>query len=305
MNPLSDHYLQNVVTEVDVSIHEFYRVIQGEMKCSCGFVYRLMEGEKSLSEVKLINKRIVKKGYIWEKKFNEFIERRLPLKEIAQRTHLHIETVRRILKERNLNNKEAKKIAKKDEKTNEYKKIWINLRKKYPNYTRVQLIGLDSKVYKWLRKYDKEWIENNSPASRVGTNCKIKKYSIEEDITFLKSAEKLITEWSNYEKLKSNIVRKSKHRLLSMLGLKKTFFERTYPLTADYIEKHQESIRDFQKRRIINILENRFKNERVTVAQVAITANVAEIVRGGENEFSEFIIIEVEQHNNNLLYGEL
>ena len=304
MNPLADHYLQNVVTEVDIRIHESYRVVRGDMRCSCGFVYRLMGEEKSPLEVKKINGRIVEKGHVWDQKFNEFIERKLPLKEIATHTNMGVETVRRILKRHNLNNEEieeAKKIRKKIEKTSEYKNIWINLRMKYPDYTRVQLIKLNRKVYNWLRKYDKEWIESNSPESNVGKNCKVKKYSFDEDIVFLRKAEKLILEWPDYEKLKNSLVRKSKNRLLSMLGLKRTCFERAYPLTAEYIESHQELICDFQKRRVISIIENRFNNERVTVAQVAITANVAEIVRAGEKEISEFIIKEVELHNNNLL----
>lgn len=303
MNPLADHYLQNIVTEVDISIHEFYRVIRGDMKCSCGFVYRLMGEEKSPLEVKQINGRIVEKGHVWEKKFNGFIEQKLSLKEIANHTKLGVETVRKILKERNLNNEEfkgAEKTRKKNEKTSEYKKIWINMRMEYPDYTRVQLIGLNSKVYKWLRKYDYEWIESNSPESNAGKNIKVKKYSLDEDIAFLRRAEKLILEWPDYEKLKCSLFRKSKHRLLSMLGLKKTCFERAYPLTADYIESHQELLRDFQKRRVKNILENKFNNERVTVSQVAVTAHIAEIVREGEMEISEFIINEVELHNENL-----
>ncbi|MFT9820807.1 TnsD family Tn7-like transposition protein [Lysinibacillus sp. NPDC056185] len=299
MNPLAPHYLQNVIEKVNIDFNNFQRVITGEMICGCGFGYRLKEPEKSPLELKHFNNRIIQKGHVWDRKINDFLNEKLTIKEIALRTKMNRDTITRIIKNSTIKNNEikrAEKIRQRNEKTNEYRKIWLEIRLIYPNYSRSKLKQVNKKVYEWLWKLDKDWFNQNSPPSIMGANSKIKKYSFEEDSFFLHKAKNLILKWPEYEDMKMGLVRKSRHKLLTLLGLKENNYEKTYPLTADYIETNQESISEFQKRRVNNILEVKYKYKRVTVAQVAAAAHIQK----QEKEVSEFIGYIVEQHNNSL-----
>ena len=303
MNPLAEHYQENVAEDIKIGIHSQNRRIQGDIICSCGFVYRLFEGEKSPLEIEHFNLRIIEKGDVWEEALNKLIKEKKSFKEIACYTKMHEKTVSKIIKNKNRKEKEVNeeiKIRKRNEKTEEYRNIWLSMRSNYPEYSRNQLNNLDRKVYTWLRKYDKEWIEQNSPATKVGRFTKAKAYSIEEDLKLLQKAEKLVLEWSEYEKSKKSLIRMSKYKLLNFLGLRDLYFKNSYPLSIKYVESKQELIQDFQKRRVRSLLDNQFENKKVTVAKVAAAAHLADKIKKGEKEIGTFIENEVELHNNNL-----
>lgn len=304
MNPLADHYLKKVVKKVDVSVHGTNRAIQGDMKCSCGFVYRLRVWEKSPLNVEYFNNRIMEKGHVWEQKFNEFIEQKLTIIEIARRTNMSTPTIRKILRERKKligsNLKEEERYKKISKKTIEYKKIWLDLRAKYPEYSRHELNNADRAVYSWLRNYDKEWLEANSPEVKKIYRGRKKGYSLEADYDLLHKTQKIISTWSEFEEESQKLMRKSKYRLQNIIGLRENFesIRIKYPLTASYIESIVESTDEFRRRRVRNVLEVKFKNEEVAFHEVAEAANLRSYTREGGEVLKQYIQQLVREHNS-------
>lgn len=303
MNPLADHYLQKVVEKVEVSIHKSKRIIQGDMVCSCGFIYRLRNWERSPLDVEFFNNRIMKKGHVWEQKFNEFLEQELTKKEIAYRTNMTTPTIRKILRDRKqFSERELKEVKKnqiRDTKTIEYKKTWLELRAKYPQYHRNELSALNRAAYAWLRKYEKDWIEDNSPPLKTKINVKEKPYLLEIDEKLLSKAKNIIMEWPEYEKAKNKLIRKSKHKIMNLLGLFGNFesLKKRYVLTTTFIELNGESVDTFRRRRVRNILDVKYKNQEVTVYKVIRASHLRECIKNGEKEIIEYIEELVEKHN--------
>lgn len=52
-----------------------------------------------------------------------------------------------------------------EEKTKLYKQKWIELRNKYPKHGRAELSTFNRAAYAWLSKYERVWLEDNSPIS--------------------------------------------------------------------------------------------------------------------------------------------
>lgn len=304
MNALADHYLEMVVEKVDISINRSNREIQGDMICSCGFIYRLREGEKNPLEVSYFSNRTMKRGHIWEERFDELINQDLTTHEIAKRTHLSKPTIRKILKDRDNVNKDKiqkEKIKRKQEKkTKDYKIIWLNLRKNNPTYTRKELNNINRAVYNWLRKYDVKWLEDNSPNKKVNHNYKKRNSDLQKiDTEFSIKLKETVKRWSDYEKIEGKLVRKSTARIADLIGLRKPLNPRreNMPLTFTYLDSAYESVEEFQKRKVRYFLETKFKNEKVSINKIAEATGIRKNLRKGVGDLKEYTETLVENHN--------
>ncbi|AXQ50878.1 TnsD family Tn7-like transposition protein [Lysinibacillus fusiformis] len=303
MNPFADHYLEKVVKKVHVSIHRGNRDIQGDMKCSCGFVYRIRVWEKSPLNIEYFSNRIIERGHIWEQKFNDLIEQRLTLNEIAHQTKLSKPTITKILRDRESRKdlKQVERYEKVREKATNYKKIWLELCEKYPEYSRHELNMANRAVYTWLRKHEKEWLEANSPMVKKTFYRKKKVYSVEVDYDLLSKAQNIISTWSELENERNKLIRKSKYKIRILLGLggDTKITRKRYPLTSNYIDSIEESPDEFKKRKVRNLLEGKFKNEIVSLNKVAEAACVRKYIRDGGEEIKLYIEKMVKEHNLN------
>lgn len=301
MNPFADHYLEKVVKKVHVSVHRGNRDIQGDMKCDCGFVYRIRVWEKSPLDIEYFSNRIIERGHIWEQKFNELIEQGLTLNEIAHQTKLSIPTIRKILKDRESRKdlKQVERYEKLREKATNYKKIWLELCEKYPEYYRHELNKANRAVYAWLRKHEKEWLEANSPMIKKEFTRSKKVYSVEVDYDLLNKAQNIISTWSRLEKERNKLMRKSKYRIQILLGIgrdtKST--RKRYPITTNYIDSIEESDEEFRRRKVRHLLEVKFKSEEVTLNKVAEAASLRRFIREGGEEIKLYIEKMVKVHN--------
>lgn len=176
MNSLSNHYLQKCVDKVEISVHGLNREIQGDFECDCGYIYRLREWEQNPLEVAFFNNRIIQKGHVWEVEFSKLLSSGLTQKEIAMKTGFTPPTIRKILKDRKnvpikKSREDSLKVAR-EKKTAQYKHKWIQLRNKYPAYTRAKLSGLNRAAYAWLSNYERAWLEEHSPLKVLGKHSK-------------------------------------------------------------------------------------------------------------------------------------
>ncbi|KRG13995.1 Tn7-like transposition protein D [Virgibacillus soli] len=305
MNPLADHYKQKCVEEVDISVHSLNREIQGDFKCSCGFIYRLREWERSPLEILYFNNRIMQKGHVWEQKFNELLEQKLTIVEIAKRTNYTRPTIRKILRDRKDMIKSGceDRNRKKTKKTENYKRCWAELRIKYPHYDRTELNNIGRAAYAWLNKYDKEWLENNSPLTKTGTDSKRKKYSYKEDLKYLEKAKKIVRNWHKYEESNKKLMRMSYASVSTLISSYARFYYRKelYPMTVNFLNSINESVDDFQKRRVRNVLHTTFRNKEVTISKVAEAASVRQSIREGNVGIGDYVEKLVKIHNEKTL----
>lgn len=73
------------------------------------------------------------------------------------------------------------------------------------------------------------------------------------------------------------------------------------PLLKDYIATIEESLQDFQKRRVRYVLEHKFKDVVVSLSELKGAASVKVAVRKGEGDIKEYIKRLVKEHNQSIL----
>lgn len=120
---------------------------------------------------------------------------------------------------------------------------------------------------------------------------------------FLEKVNNIDGDWIEYEITRGKLVRKSERILRRLSGLNQFYQNnnKLLPLTIEYIKSIEESVLDFQKRRVRHALEDKFKNEEVKVYKLAEAANLRSIIRNNEGnclEIREYIENLVLLHNN-------
>ncbi|WP_117149375.1 TnsD family Tn7-like transposition protein [Paraliobacillus zengyii] len=224
MNPLCDHYLKEVVTKVEVSVHPFNRKIQGDFICNCGFVYRLRQGEFDPCKVPYFSSRVMKKGHVWERNFYKMVNQGLKMNELEEKTKLSRPTIRKILREgidpiQNAIQKRDKKTKEwRKRKTATYRRVWINAVNNNPNHTRSELANHNRATFAWLHQFDSEWLEENSPVSQKGHRRKEKEDFEEKDLFMVKEVQRINDEWKQHEKVVGKIIRKTFSAICDLLG---------------------------------------------------------------------------------------
>lgn len=296
INPLSEHYLTKVVTNVEISVHQLFRnQYQGDFICECGFVYRLMDGEQSPTELKFPNSRVVKRGDIWEKKFKELIKNGVSSNKISEITNLSLSTVYKLRKniKKPLNNEnDEKKKIKRIQKTKDYRIKWDKLVKDNPDFSRYELSKLNRAAYVWLHKYDQKWLYKNSPPSQKG---KVGGPHIIDDNKLLKSIKNVLENWSKEEENTGKLIWKSFNAISKRIGqihLKEK--SNSLPLTYDFISKSIETIEEFEIRKCQKLLNEKFREERVSKYRLTIEANVYRILKPSAEKYIDQLI---ETHN--------
>ncbi|QQZ09621.1 TnsD family Tn7-like transposition protein [Heyndrickxia vini] len=295
MNPLSEHYLKPKVNRLDLSVNENTRNIQGDFVCDCGYVYRLREGEIDPTQVKNFNNRVIKRGALWEKSLLKLVEDKMMKKDIADITMLNRNALAKIINQlinmRQLD-EQNQHVEHKKKKTLEYREEWIKLRKSHPSLPRKELSSINRKVYVWLNKHDKDWLIKNSPARRNTVSKKLN-YA-ERDLFLLKKAKQINQKWSRLEEANNRIIRKSLNQMYELLG--NNLYRKTeqYPLTVEYLQSIQESLVEFQKRRIIYVLNNRYCNSTVSFTQVKFHVGLS---KNSNETLTNYLLKMIKHHN--------
>jgi hypothetical protein len=301
MNPLSNHNKERVVNNVEISIHSAKRIIQGDFSCSCGFVYRLREGENNPLTIPYFSNRVMKKGHVWEECFFYMVNNGWKIKDISEITQLSRVTIRKLIKEgvdpiqNAIRKREMQSMKWREKRTAAYRIVWENAVKSNPNFSRKELAKLNRAVYSWLHQYDSEWLEKNSPTSRKGFCKKEKeKFDLEDSILLIK-AQEIINEWKSNEVIIGKPIRVSFNAIVTLLGKKQLFYEsEKYPLTSSFINSIQESVQDFQIRKIEVALNTHFKDKLTSKNQLL---EISGIRRSIKPEIVTYVDEIIDKHN--------
>lgn len=162
LNPTAKHFKEKLITDVKIKRCSDTGKPIGTFTCSCEFQYTRLGPD--LNEEDKYTYRFVRCfGEVWCKKLIEYIDKeKLSYRKTAQYLSVDVGTVIKYYNlQKKVNNEE--KLIKKPSEVIDYRAIWKANLKLYPEYTKTELRQLNPKVYTWLYKNDKEFLNNNSP----------------------------------------------------------------------------------------------------------------------------------------------
>lgn len=259
LNPVSSHYLKPVINDVELKYGADSKSPIGIFRCDCGFIYLRTgpdQGEKDRYNIT----KIKQFGPVWEVKLKQLTRQRLSLRETARQLGVDPATVKKYAKKLSLktywitrSEEEDKSINSIkqdyfDEKKEGYRGEWLNLRKQYPRSSKTELRQLNNRVFTWLYRNDRDWLNRNSPKllSKVNDNLRV--------------------DWEHRDKEIYNDVRVAVNDMLSVgkpiritissigsrIGIRPLLEKHLnkLPKTKRYLDEKTERIKDFQIRRL-------------------------------------------------------
>ncbi|MCE5221178.1 MAG: TnsD family transposase [Clostridium sp.] len=164
-------------------------------------------------------------------------------------------------------------LTEKSEKDKDvYRKRWNLLMINNPNKSKTELRQIDHSTYTWLYKYDKKWLEDNSPSRKKNIGIKNIDWN-GRDEEILKKAKVVVEEIINSKDKPERITISLIGRKTGSLYLLQRYISKM-PKCNEYIQKNAESVEDFQKRRIEWVKENCFNDEIISEWKVRAKAGI-------------------------------
>lgn len=243
LNAAAEHYLKPVITDLNVTTCCDTKKPVGTFHCLCGFVYS-RRGPDVTTKDKLKIGRIKEFGDTWFEKLNHLInQEKLSYSACARILKVDAKTVIKYAK-----SKEKTVIEVVNNEKNKIKNLWLELRNKFPDYSRTQLRKINPSLYMRLYRYDKEWLLENSPAKVKQENNLTRVNWHERDLQILKEVKVAVAELRNSQKPIRLTLSKIGTTIRHLSLLEKKLHK--LPLTKEYIDDVSESLEEFQKRRI-------------------------------------------------------
>lgn len=194
--------------------------------------------------------------FLWNEKISHLAKQEKSIREIAREMNSSTKTIRKTLEELKIKpsqkwNGGGKYVRKNYLETEEYivkrsekRKKWIELLNSYPEKSNNKLREMDQTTYRWLIKYDKDWLRQNS------SKVKIINITInwdERDRKLLPEVKKTVDD------MKSGIPERITWTSIGKkLGISGWLLKRKnkLPKTKEYIESHIENLKEYQMRKV-------------------------------------------------------
>jgi hypothetical protein len=256
LNAAAKHYLQPVVTNLNITHCSDTKMPIGTFSCSCGHIYSRRGPDKNDSD-RFRYGRIKSFGPVWETKLVSLINQgNLSFREIARQLKVDTYTVIKYSK-KSVNplyfeetdsvfkTKEQLSIKKKDDN----RKTWKDLQDKHPVASKTKLRSIEPAVYAWLYRNDKNWLQDNSPKSNPEHRQNNRVDWEERDKNIMQAAKKVVhKEMNSFNRPQRITIRKIGSRIGVNAILDKHLSKLTE--TKAYLETVCEDVRTFQIRRI-------------------------------------------------------
>ncbi|MFY3791699.1 TnsD family transposase [Ureibacillus sp. MALMAid1270] len=259
LNPAASHYMSDIVTNMELKYGTDSKNPIGIFRCDCGFVY-LRTGPDYKDKDRYKKTKIKQYGPVWEVKLKQLTEQRLSLRETARQLEVDPATVKKYAKKLGLktywiNRSEEEDISansiKQDyshEKKEGYRGEWLNLRKQYPHSSKTELRQFNNRVFTWLYRNDRDWLNRNSPKlkSIVNDNHRVDWEYRDEEI--FNNVTVAVNDMLSVEKP----IRITVSSIGSRIGIRPLLEKHLdkLPKTKRYLKGKSESIKDFQIRRL-------------------------------------------------------
>lgn len=168
LNKAANHYKELIIANCIISRDSKTGKPVGTFTCSdCGFSYS-RTGPDVSEEDKYRIGRIKNFGPVWENKLHELhLSEKNSIRNISSELGVDSKTTKKYLK----NDFSKLSLASNSEQENavqEKRSIFMELRKKYSNYSRTELRKSSPRLYNWLYQNDNEWLTSNIPPVKRG-----------------------------------------------------------------------------------------------------------------------------------------
>ncbi|MDY7046525.1 MULTISPECIES: TnsD family Tn7-like transposition protein [unclassified Virgibacillus] len=264
LNKTANHYLDSVMTRLEITnCYETGKPV-GTFTCGCGFVYS-RRGPDQLEEDRFKVGRIKNYGELWENKLRELYQKKVPLVKIAEKIGADRSTVSKYIKKLDSGYVPERRNGTNKEKRDLYRVKWIKHKEKNPQYSRTRLRETLSSVYIWLYRNDKYWLFENLPPKKVNKQKAIR-------VNWKMRDEKLsMLIKEEGERIKGNeddLVRVTISAIGKQLGILSLLEKQldVLPKCKEALNEVTETIEEFQIRRI-KIKASQMRNLNIEVKE--------------------------------------
>lgn len=254
LNPASKHYKELRINDIKFGKSASSQKIAATFYCDCDFVYRRFGWDEE-GQRKYEFDYVISYGEIFSNKLLYLKKKGMAPDAIAKFLSLSIGIIQSQLKK--LRASQITKREKMRSKSNlieelrrSYRADWIQRQKQNPDLGRYGLSMVNRRCYEWLRKYDGEWFEKNSPERMVIKEKANRINWAERDVELAAKADVLANEFltSPDYPVRVTITGIAKRLKFAYLVVKRPD---CIPKTIEILKKNAESTEDFIARRIL------------------------------------------------------
>ena len=198
---------------------------------------------------------------MWETKLEELTNKRFSLRDTARQLQVDPATVKKYAKKLGLKTYWTKRGQEEKKRTNtieqcsvinnkeKNRRDWLNLRKQYPIKSKTELRQVNNRVFTWLYRNDRDWLNQNSPRLKSTIHDSHRVNWGDRDEGILEIVKVAITEILSIDGKPKRITVSSIGSMLGIRPLLEKHLDKL-PKTKEYMVEHTEGIRDFQVRRL-------------------------------------------------------
>ena len=297
-NVVCEHYLLDVIEHIEIT-HTAKGAYKAAFACPhCGFVYRR---KRPITKEKQYAGQIdiTDYGWLWQKKVAAWLTDGQSPYKIARDIHCDVRTVLSfgvdcglLPPERRMGRKPYIPALLPHERLDFearrawYRQRWREAMAANPSITRKGLMRLDSTAYQWLHLYDADWLEQNSPPSRLG----LPQWAYCDD-EYLKKVGNALEEIRSSPSIPRRLSLTAIGRVAGIskpyIRLVSEYLPATKALVAANVETHEQ----WQKRKILwAVRKMRDCGELLTVYKVRHAANIEDRERKLDGFIEECIL---------------
>ncbi|AOY74996.1 TnsD family Tn7-like transposition protein [Clostridium formicaceticum] len=261
LNKAAEHYKNPVVNDLKINYDSEFKIPIGVFRCNCGFTYT-RRGPDVDDNNKYQFSRIKEFGHIWEQRLKDLVESKLTLRATANELGVDPGTVKKYVDKMQLEScwerrsdktiqtaSESKENSLIEENRIKNREEWLKLRHLYPDKGKTELRNINKSLYMWLYKYDKNWLNENSPLKQSTANTSVRVDWVSRDNAINIKVKELVENMLTTDNKPEKICIGSIAKKLGVKALMEKHLDKL-PRTKEYIETVRESSREFHIRKI-------------------------------------------------------
>lgn len=257
LNAASDHYRMNTISAVTVTHCSDTKLPVGTFECSCGFIYSRRGPDKSPADVYKIG-RIKRYGHVWQEKlYGMAVDEGFGIFLIAKRLRADPGTIKKYL---NLvcaedsitdaSNQIGHTFPNSDLLRDQHREAWLEIQETHKGASKTELGRIAKSHFTWLYKYDKVWLDHNSPELRHVKSVNKRVDWVDRDSRVYKEVEQAVNDILSASEKPVRVSLSRVGKTVGLLGLLDRHLEKM-PMTEHYLQSVLESDSDYRKRRAL------------------------------------------------------
>jgi hypothetical protein len=271
LNRAAGHFREPVITECKVVYSKEHGKPSGTFHCSCGFIYTRTGPDESEEDALRITK-IWTFGSVWEDALKTlWNDSSISLRGIARQLGVDAATVKlhaAVLKldfprqgKRQTNRMGRTLVCSPEAEPSisetlleRYRQEWLTVRQEYPDAGRTALKDQFQRAYVWLRRHDREWLEDHLPPPMTKTPPSVRINWEHRDTGLAAAARQAALHLQNKSGKPTQITMTAIGRELGQLALIQRHLDKL-PVTAQALSELVETREAFASRRVHWVVE--------------------------------------------------